>query len=224
MGVRPNCHFVVAITDLIREGDYFKDPRWQSPIDWEIWEELKVIPPSQEEIEKAHQVARADPDNIDFFERDMELWMAGGPAFKPKDGERKTAEEFIVIDYEGYSLPNILAFQLGSLPYGHDCLYALAAIHPEYHNWCFREIPLVPPEEDHSAYSGWWRLAEKGGLDEYPRVVKHYQRWLDRGHNYSTFRMSQDGYLQTAMWFFREVLGMKLEYKDLHLGLLWTWG
>lgn len=219
MGIRPSCHFVVAITDLIREGNWFKDPRWTAKIDYDTWEELKIVPPSQKEIEKAHENARANLDDVDLFEKDMELWMAGGPVW----GDAKTAEEMIVVDYEGYGLPNLIAMKLSSLPYGHDCLYALAAIHPEYFSWHFEEIPLVPPEEDRSEYSGWWRLAQKEGLVKYPKVVEHYQRWLDRGHNYSTFRMSQDGYLQQAMWFFREVPGMKLEYKDLHLGLLWTW-
>ena len=221
MGIRPSCHFVVAITDLHREGNWFKDPRWHSPIDGGLWEGLKIIPPSREEIEKAHENARANLDDMDLFERDTELWMAGGPVW----GDAKTAEEMIVVDYEGYSLPNLIAMKLGTrLPYDHNCLWALAAIHPEYHSGCFKEIPLVPPEEDHSEYAGWWRLAQGGGPVKYPRVVEHYQRWLDRGHNYSAFRMSQDGYLQMAMWFFREVMGMKLEYKDLRLGILWTWG
>jgi hypothetical protein len=207
---------------MIRKGDWFKDPRWRSPVDCGLWEELKIVPPNTEEIEKAHQAARADLDNMDLFEKEMELWMAPVLTW---DGT-KTANELLVIDYEGYSLPNLVAMKLGtSLPYDHNCLWALAAIHPEYHSsWCFRELPLVPTEEDQSEHARWWKLAQKGVEVPHPKIVERYQRWLDRGHNYSTFRMLQDGYLNQAMWFFREVLGMKLEYKDLHLGILWTWG
>jgi len=221
MGIRPRLSFVVGLKLLHnyheKEGKCtITDERWYLP---EGTRNKPVFGPSEEEMDRSHKEYKADKENSEKFRWDMYLWMANGFNHCPR-----RVDDYLEFDNE-YGIPGWAFYVLRQLPYDHDCLWALAAIHPEYHTRSsFIEIPQVETEDNAAEDAYWWKASKAGVTVPYPHMVSEYQRRLDDKHLYNTFYRYSDGYIDCAYWFFNRILGFHpLERKELRLGLLWTW-
>lgn len=217
MGIRPSVHFVVAL-QLETDGQEITDPRWLA-----LPEDCHGMPmfgPTKEDIDKSRAALDASPDDYDLFEHDMFVFMA----YDFNHQRDKEVSDFLVGGSE-YDPPGLIGYKISSLPYDNNCLWALAAIYPEYHSKSsFVEIPKVSPEENYSEDAQQWIRAQQGKDVLYPLMVEGCQRKLDRGHNYSTFYHFASGYIDMALWFFNEILKFKtIKRRDLKLGLMWIW-
>jgi hypothetical protein len=218
MGVRPECSFVVACK-LETEDGKVTDPRW---VNLDL-DQIEVFGPTKDHRDAILDTYNADPSNLSLFLEKQYIWAATGFAQLAEKEPGKKARELMAYDKMSNSL-DWVGFVLSRLPYDNDALWALATIHQEYHSIdSFTELPLLSPEENCGEDAAWWRLAQEGEDVPYPAKVEYYQRLLDNGHNYSTFQLYVDIYIDKGMWFFNEILKFGLERKDLRLGVMWIW-
>ena len=202
MGIRPQILFGVGLKVERSVEDY-------TPVGWpQDWEETPIPMPVEEE-----------GDDVGLRIRDTNIRAH----FLTGSGEPRKVGDFVRYDGE-YGDRDWAIYVVDESPYNDDFLWALGAVYDEMHSR-FVEIPLIPPEENHSTTAQWWKVAQRDGLSlvPYPLMVEHYQRQLDNRHNYAVFGDYIEQYLDLARWVFGRGLGLQIEDKDLRLGIMWLW-
>jgi len=214
MSINPQVFFVIAC-QLECENGEITDERWKC-----LDLETPVFGPSEEQLKAARGRDLSDDEQFRYS-----CYIGAGVIFSGmlKDNPKLKVCDLLVFDDE-YGAQGWVGMQLAKLPYNNDTLWALATIHQEYHSiTAFHELPLLPPEDNIGEHACWWKMAQNGYEVKYPRMVESYQRLLDDGHNYRTFQLYIDSYVDRGLWLFNEILDFGLERKDLRLGVFWIW-
>lgn len=221
MGIRPQLYFGVALPGLETEDS--------NPKGWpKDWDKIEIPYPSQERMQ--HSRALADlAHSLGDYEgehkhiHDVFMFEGARGAFYINRFLHKKVGDFVRYDSE-YELKGRAFYVIEESRYAPYWLYALAALHEEYREPGFHEVPLLPVDDDHSEYAIAWKLSKRGEPVRYPLATLSYQEVLDNNHNYRAFSLYGQLRFHAPLWLFREALKLDIQLKDLKLGILVTWG